>query len=108
MADDFSDNRFQRRLPSLERKVSEIKPEDIRISVIGTVIDMKDTKIVIDDGSGKIEVVFDDPVKVEMNKMVRVFGRVIPIEEGYELQGEVLQDMSQLDLELKKKFGELN
>ena len=107
MADDFSDNRFQRRMPSVERKVSEIKPEDVRISIIGTVIDMKENKMVVDDGTGKIEVVFDDPVKTELNKMVRVFGRVIPIEEGFELQGEILQDMSQLDLELRKKIEDI-
>ena len=103
MADDFSDNQFQRRMPSVERKVSEIKPEDIRVRVLGTVIDKQENKLVVDDGTGKIEAIFDDPVNVELKKMVRVFGRVIPLEDGFEIQGEILQDMSQLDLELHKK-----
>ena len=103
MADDFSDNQFQRRMPSVERRVSEIKPEDIRIRVLGTIIDKQENKLVLDDGTGKIEAVFDEPVNADLKKMVRVFGRVIPIEDGFELQGEIIQDMSQLDLELHKK-----
>ena len=35
--------------------------------------------------------------------MVRVFGRVIPVENGFEMQGEIVQDMSQLDIELHRK-----
>jgi len=104
MADDFSDNQFQRRMPSVERKISGIKPEDIRVRVMGTVIDKQGNKLVIDDSTGKIEAVFEEPVNTELNKMVRVFGRVIPIEDGFELQGEIIQDMSQLDLELHKKL----
>ena len=105
MADDFSDNQFQRRMPSVERRISGIKPEDIRITVIGTVIDKQGNKIVLDDGTGKIEAIFEEPVKTNMNSMIRVFGRVIPIEDGFELQGEIIQDMSQLDFELYKKVN---
>lgn len=104
MADDFSDNQFQRRMPSVERKVSGIRPEDIRIRVLGTVIDKQENKLVIDDGTGKIEAVFEETVNAELNKMVRVFGRVIPLEDGFELQGEIVQDMSQLDIELSRKI----
>ena len=103
MADDFSDNRFQRRMPSVERKISSIKAEDIRIRILGTILDKKDTHMVVDDGTGKIEVFFEEPVGGEINQMVRVFGRVIPVENGFEMQGEIVQDMSQLDIELHRK-----
>ena len=104
MADDFSDNRFQRRMPSVERRVSGIKAEDIRVRVMGTIIDKKENSLVIDDGTGKIAVFFEEPVSGELNQMVRVFGRVIPVENGFEMQGEIVQDMSQLDVELHKKI----
>lgn len=98
---------FQRRLPSKEKRISDIKPDDIRVSVTGTVIDKQDDGVVvIDDGTGKVNVTFDDPEvlkSVELNQLVRILGRVMPVENGFELQGEVAQDMSKLDLELKKR-----
>ncbi len=96
---------FQRRLPSAERDIADIKPGDIRVALTGTVIDKsKDgDAIVLDDGTGKINVSFGSPVKAELNQMVRVFGRVIPLEKGSDLQGEVLQDMGKIDVELLKR-----
>jgi hypothetical protein len=106
MAEEASDQGFQRRMPSTKRKVSEIKAEDIRVSILGTVIDRQGEKVVIDDGTGKIDAVFDKEVKAEPNQLVRVFGRVIPMENGFELQGEILQDMSKLDMKLYNKVME--
>jgi hypothetical protein len=107
MAEDASGQGFQRRMPSVKRKISEIKAEDIRVSILGTVIDKQGERIVIDDGTGKIDVAFDRVVEAEPKKLVRVFGRVIPMENGFELQGEILQDMSGLDLELYNKVRAL-
>ena len=96
---------FQRRLPSRECSVSEIQPEDIRIKVTGTIIDInkEGTRLVVDDGTGKIAITSESKCNAEMNQLVRVFGRVIPLEQGSELQGDVVQDMKKLDLELLKK-----
>jgi hypothetical protein len=97
---------FQRRLPSVERKISEIKPDDIRVSITGTVIDMQDGFAVVDDGTGKANVAFEKPEalsSVRTSQLVRVFGRVMPMDDGFELRGDVLQDMSRLDMRLKKK-----
>ena len=106
MPDGFQD--FQKRMPSVYRKVSEIKPDgDVRVSVIGTVIDSRKDRIVIDDGTGKVSVTFEEPVKAGNGKLVRVLGRVIPMEGGFEIQGDALQDMSGMDIELKKKVDEL-
>jgi hypothetical protein len=98
---------FRRRLPSVYRQVSEIKPEDMRVSVIGTVIDKAEDGLVLDDGTGKIDITFAGPLEADVNGLVRVFGRVIPMEEGFQLQGEIIQDMTGLDLELLKKVKQL-
>jgi len=97
----------QRMLPSIDRQVSEIKEEDIRIRVLGTVIDKTDTSVIIDDGTGTISANFEEPVKAELKQLVRVFGRVINSASGMELQGEVLQDMTKLDMELYKKASKV-
>ena len=45
----------------------------------------------------------ETPKGFEINDIVRVFGRVIPIEGGVEISGEILQDMSNVNMELYKK-----
>ncbi len=96
-----------RRLPAYEKKIAEIGKDDVRVRLLGMVIDKKENVVVLDDGTGKINIVFAEPFATEVNKRVRVFGRVIPSEDGFEIQGEVLQDMEGMDFELYKKVSEL-
>lgn len=95
-----------RRMPASEKNVADIGKDDVRVRLLGTVIDKKDNVVVMDDGTGKINVVFEEPVKSE-SKSVRVFGRVMPAEKGFEIQGEILQEMDEIDLELYKKVKEI-
>jgi hypothetical protein len=105
------DRGFNRRLPSIERKISEIKPEDMRVSVTGMLIDLQESgNAMVDDGTGKLNITFDEPEKIKdmcLNKPVRVMGRLIPLERGFELQGEIVQDMEGLDMELKGRVDSL-
>jgi hypothetical protein len=94
---------FRRRLPSVPRRVAGIRPDDVRISVIGTVIDRADDGIVLDDGSGRLDITLPDTKGIEVKSLVRAFGRVVPVEGGFQLQGELWQDMKGLDLELLRK-----
>ena len=97
---------FQRRVPAIERRIADIKPEDIRVRVTGTVVDMQGEAAVLDDGSGKIHIALEQGTEIKPGALVRVFGRVIALEDGMELQAEIVQDMSGLDLELLKKVQE--
>lgn len=96
-----------RRLPAHERRVAEIGKDDVRVRLLGTVIDSNENIVVLDDGTGKISVVFRDPVGIETGKTVRIFGRVMPAEDGFEIEGEILQDMSNVDVGLYRKTVEL-
>jgi hypothetical protein len=98
---------MRRRLPSVFRRVSEIKPDDVRVSLIGTVIDKADDGLVLDDGTGKVDITMTEPAQVEARDLVRVFGRVVPMEGGVQVQGEFVQGMKGLDLELLKKVEQL-
>ena len=93
---------FQKRMPSVDRRIADIKQDDIRVAFIGTVLDSQDNRIIVDDGSGKVSISFEQPVKTEASKLVRVMGRVIPMDTDVEIQGDVLQDMTGMDMELKK------
>jgi hypothetical protein len=92
-------------MPAKERKISEIGGEDPRISIVGTVVDSKENIMAVDDGTGKIDVSFEEQPNVKTGQLARIFGRVITLEGGYELQGEVLQDFSNADLGLWRKVS---
>jgi len=100
MADKF----MYKRAPASPRRISEIVPEkDMRVQIIGRVIDKSDGALIVDDGSAKAEIVVDE-TDADINDTVRIFARVLPLEEGYELRAEIVQDMSGLDLDLYKKI----
>lgn len=96
-----------RRLPAHEKRISDISKDDVRVRLVGTTIDCRENVVVLDDGTGKITVVFRDPVGIETGKMVRIFGRVMPAEEGFEMEGDILQDMSGVDVGLYRKTAEI-
>lgn len=95
------------RIPAKERMIADIKPEDTRVSIAGTVVDFRGSKVVVDDGTGKIDVSFEDPPTVETGQMIRIFGRVISMENGTEIQGEALQDFRNADMESYRKVSRM-
>jgi len=89
--------------PARNRKISEIKIGDERVRVIGLVVDKKEAEFVLDDGSGRITVVFDDPAVVEgveIGSRVRVFGAPLNVAGAHELRAEIVQKVDGLDLGL--------
>ncbi len=95
------------RIPAKERTVSGIKPDDTRVSITGTVVAFNGGTLAVDDGSGKINVTFEEPPTVNNGELVRVFGRTMPVDGGFELQGEACQDFTGADMELYKKVSGL-
>jgi len=90
-------------LPAKEKSIKEINKSDVRVRILGTVIDAKDNMIVLDDGTGKVNVIFRENVNVKDHQTVRIFGRVMPTENGFEIEGEIIQDMSGIDINLYRK-----
>lgn len=95
-----------RRAPAVETDISDITEEDIRVSVIGTVIkkDPIQYSMIIDDGTGSITV-FGDKL-FEVSSVIRVIGRP-QIRGEPVLNAEIIQDFSDFDLELYKKIKEM-
>ena len=83
------------------KQISEVNPNNLRVSIIGKVINAGDNSFILDDDTGKIEIVSD--MQVEKNKLVRVFCSVI----DEKLKADVIQDLEGLDLNLFKKVKEL-
>ena len=95
-----------RRHPALPRKIAEINPEsDIMVRLLGRITDKKDSSFILEDESGKAEIITDDTeLSFNVADNVRVFARVLPLEDSFELRAEIIQDMNKLDMDLYKKF----
>jgi uncharacterized protein YdeI (BOF family) len=87
--------------PAIKRRISEINPNlDSRVSLIGKVIDLKEDFLILDDGTGKINITFSDTTpkpELKNGQIIRIFGFVIP-SEPMEIQAEIIQDLDKLKL----------
>lgn len=95
------------RLPAKERMISEIGEGEIRVTLVGTVVGRSGKMLSIDDGTGKIDATFEDELAAGTGELVRLTGRVIPLEGGAELQGEACSPFPQGELETWRKASAL-
>jgi uncharacterized protein YdeI (BOF family) len=98
-----------RRMPAVPRKIAEINAEkDIRVRLLGRVIDKYTGTVVLDDGTGKAEIIIEDANisfdNIKSGDLVRIFCRVLPLETTYELRAEIIQKMDSMDMDLHKKI----
>jgi molybdate-binding protein len=94
----------------LPKKISDIDSNDTRIRITGIVIEITDNNILIDDGSGSIRVSVNSPELLEnisINSLIRIYGLVVPAENGFEIRANIIQDLSDLDINLFKKTQEV-
>jgi hypothetical protein len=102
------EDKIRRRLPSMEKMIIDIKPEtDVRVKLVGTVLDASENSLILDDGTGKVEIIFDEPVFVNNNQLIKVIARIIPMIDGFECKGEVLQTLDNFDLNLYRKARDI-
>lgn len=101
------DKPVRRRLPAIERIISELNPDkDVRVRLLGTVIGNSDSTLVIDDGSGRVEIAFDDSNAISGiadSAMVRVIARILPLTDGFECRGECVQVLNNFDIKLWRR-----
>jgi hypothetical protein len=83
------------------KKISSITKKDDKISVVGKVTNSEENFFVLEDSTGKIEIISEK--KVEKNKTIRVFCSLI---EG-KLKADVIQNLEGLDLNLFKRVQDL-
>ena len=97
----------QRRAPARPKNIEDIDPrEDIRVRVVGTVLSLEDDSISVDDSTGSVDVFLEeDKIEdLEEGQRIRVFGRVLPTPDSFEIQGEIVQDFSEVDPELHDRI----
>lgn len=99
----------QRRKPARPRRIAEIKMGDERVRVVGLVVDRRDSEFTLDDGTGRLTVIFDDPALAEdivVGSKVRVFGVPLMVSGASELHADIAQRLDKLDLNLYREVRE--
>ena len=94
--------------PAVERRISEIKSSDTMVLILGTALEVREGDFTLDDGEGQL-VVIADPERVSQlrdGQRVSVLGRIFKDPEPV-LQGEIIQDMDGLDLDLYARVRKL-
>lgn len=91
-----------KRLPAVYRKILNIKQDDIRVKIIGKTIDKSENMLILDDGTGRVDLVLNAPVNISIGDTACAFTRI----NGNEYHAEIIQNMNGLDLELFRKVFE--
>jgi uncharacterized protein YdeI (BOF family) len=93
---------MMRRVPSAIKRIEDISDE-LRVSVVGTVVKTSENQFILDDGTGHLTVMCEPSLTVKELDMVRVIGKIY----GDTLEAEIIQDMKDLNMQLYVKMYEL-
>ena len=88
-----------------EKFINQITKEDSKIAVSGLIIDKDNDIIFIDDTTGVIAV--NVQTDFPLNTFVRVFGFLVNNGEGTQLQGQIVQDLTQVNKQLYQRTKKL-
>ena len=102
---------FKKREPSKPVLIKGLTKDMKRVSLIGTLISKNDSilSFLIDDGTGTVNVINNDADRfgqLREGQIVRVLGRIWGEEDEIEIQGDIVQDFSKLDMNLFKQVFE--
>jgi len=93
------------RSPYRERKISEISPEDGRVRILATVVEVGEADLVVADETGTITCLVDNPSllkDIRPGSVVRIFG--FPLRSGeIRLQADIIQRMDSLNVHLYRE-----
>ena len=93
-----------KRKPYAEKFIKDISIKDFKVAVSGVIVNKSEKSFLLDDGTGQIAV---SSSTVPDYQYIRVFGKVLPLENGFELQSEIIQDLSKIDKAIHRKIKEL-
>lgn len=99
----MAEEQFKRK-PYTEKFIKDISVQDFKVAVSGVIVNKSDNSFLLDDGTGQIAV---SSILIPDYQYLRVFGKVSPLESGFEIQSEAMQDLSKIDKVIHKKIKEL-
>lgn len=98
------ENVFQQ--PFKEKFIKDLSETDFKVAVSGVIVSKNENTFLLDDSTGQITVSIINQ-GIPSYEYLRVFGKIMPYENGLELQAEIIQDLSKIDKEMHKKVKEV-
>ena len=89
-----------------EKQIKHLHKDDLFVALSGVIVNKQEHSFVLDDGSGSAGI-FYDAFDFEEGGYVRVFGRVLSLEKGVEVQADFVQDLRDIDKKIHKKVIQL-
>ena len=88
----------------LWRRIGELSKEGDRALVIGVVINVMENQVILDDGTGKLRVYYDEPLDISPKSIVLVAGLIISVDQSFrEMKADAVVDISGIDIKLLKR-----
>tara|TARA_Y100000310_G_C20699671_1_gene828547 strand:- start:5828 stop:6157 length:330 start_codon:yes stop_codon:yes gene_type:complete len=99
-----------RKAPFKEHFVKDLNFSEFKVSVTGTVVGKQDKGFLLSDGTGEVYINtsgLEGEGGFNEQGFVKVFGRLMPYQDGFEIQAEFVQDMKGVDKDSLNKIKEL-
>jgi hypothetical protein len=90
-----------RRTPYKEKHVKDLSVADFKVTITGAVAGLREDGFLLGDGSGEVFINTSRMETIDVykeNEIVKVFGRLMPYESGFEIQAEIIQALAGVDM----------
>jgi len=98
-----------RRAAFKEKFVKDLDFTDFKVSVSGSIVNLSEGGFLMGDGTGEVYVNIsgmENPAVKNEKDLVRVMGRIMPYENGFEIQADIIQDLNGADMGALKRIKE--
>lgn len=89
-----------------ETLIRNIKGVNEKVAISGILVLVENGFCLVDDGTSTAKVFFQD-LNFPLGSYVRIFGIVLSLNNGIEIQGDLVQDLSKIDKTLHRRVKEL-
>jgi len=92
-----------------EKFVKDLTFSDFKVAVSGNVMSLREGGFLLGDGSGEVYITIAEMEKnpgCREKDVVRVMGRIVPYDEGFEIQAEIVQNLNGIDMGALKRIKE--
>ena len=96
-----------RRSAFKEKFVKDLDFSDFKVAVSGTVVNVRDGGFLLGDGSGEVYInTSETDGKCGEKDAVKVMGRIMPYENGFEIQADIIRNITGVDMGVLKRIKE--
>ena len=84
-----------------EKFIKDLSHNDSKVALSGFIIDRKENMLVIDDTTGTIIAFVEN--KLDKNHFARVFGNLVRTDNGFQLYGDIVQNLNAVNKKIYNK-----